>query len=168
MINGIRHVTNEDTISTRAYRLLHSMLRDDGVHCYEEWELLQLDAVLSEVANLTKLRFRHCSKERVAKEIEGFRFAKRAAVCDIGHGDHSILLTGNKGDWFSAFDPWQYEPGRQDILGKLGFPEDDTATNVLIHKRHLLGNGRGNGYWSGKEYQMGKVAMRFLTVIEKP
>lgn len=172
MINGIRHITKEDTIPTRAYRLLHSMLQDSGVHYNKPWELLQLDSVLSEVESLTKLKFRHCRRDQVKGEVERLCFAKLAAVCDIGHGDHSILLTRRKGDWFSAFDPWWYGPDRREVPEKLsspnGFPENDIATNILINKSHLLGTGRGRSYGCGKDYQMGKIEMRFLTVIERP
>ena len=172
MINGIRHITKEETIPTRAYRLLHSMLQDDGVHYYKPWELLQLDSVLSEVASLTKLKLWHRRKDQVAGEVEGLCFARLAAVCDIGHGEHSILLTRRKGDWFSAFDPWWYGPDRREVAKKLRspkcFPKNDIATNMRINKSHLLGTGRGRGYGCGKDYQMGKTEKRFLTVIERP
>ena len=128
----------------------------------------QFKAVLSEVENLTHLKFRHFQKERVTRVVERLRFAERAAVCDIGHGDHSILLTGKEGNWFFAFDPWWYGRRRRDVPDNLRFPGNDGVANVHIHKSHLLDEEVGPGYRRGKDYQMGKLSRRFLTVIEKP
>lgn len=162
MVNGIRFVKKEPRISTAAYRLLHHPLRDYGVEYDSTFE-----AVLTGVRSLTGLKFTCSRGNDVAPTIEALHFKRQVAVCDIGSGDHSILLTGRHKDWFSAFDPWWYERGRRDIRRRLRFPEDESSTNVKIHREHLLGERRGKGYGEGMAYQMGKIGSRCLTVIER-
>ena len=71
------------------------------------------------------------------------------------------------GDWFEGFDPWWY--GKERSGNKLlEFPKGNRTVNVKVHQRHLFvatvdWNERNNG----REYHMGCIEKRFLTVIEK-
>ena len=92
------------------------------------------------------------------------------AICDVGNGDHSILLNRKSecGNWLSAFDPWWYDDNRTDN-GNVQFP-GESWTNVRISMQHLLRDPLDvylDEYNSGKAYPMGmNIEKRFLAVIE--
>ena len=95
------------------------------------------------------------------------------AICDVGNGNHSILLNGKSkcGSWLSAFDPWWYEASREDDKN-VRFPKgkNRTEVNVEINMRHLLQdpyNRCQQRYSLGMAYPMGKNKRKHvLTVIE--
>ena len=94
------------------------------------------------------------------------------AICDVGNGNHSILLNGKSkcGDWLSAFDPWWYGDSRK-ANNNVRFPKGKirSKVNVEIRIRHLLEDPYAtykNKYNSGTAYPMGKKKHHSLTVIE--
>ena len=97
------------------------------------------------------------------------------AICDVGDGDHSILLNGKSkcGSWLSAFDPWWYAADRK-ANKNVRFPRGNfqTEVNVKIRMHHLLKHPYAkkykDKYESGKAYPMGKKKYHCLTVIESP
>ena len=165
MVNGIRLVTDSDRVGTPEYRQLHSLLQDEGVPCYEPAELEAFDSVIEEVSNITELHiYRSCGND-VENMLLGLQFNRCVVVCDIGNGDHSILLHNRMDDWFEGFDPYWYEEER---CGNqlLKFPKGNPTVNVKIRKRHLFSRSvDANAYGNGEEYHMGGIGRRFLTII---
>ena len=170
MINGIRYVSQSERIQTKVYRLLHSLLKDDGVYYYTTQQLLNFDNVIEEVAWHTELNIRYFCPNEVAEALRELNFEGRAAVCDVGNGDHSILLTGRDGDWLTAFDPYWYNDERKS--GEKVRIEEKPTFNTKINLDHLINDGLSGhkrGFRKGEAYPMGKnIEKRFLTVIEKP
>ena len=170
MINGIRHVSKKERIQTKVYRLLHCLLRDEGVYYYTKQQLINFHNVIEEVAWLTKLDIRRVCGSRVARAVEELRFDGKAVVCDVGNGEHSILLTCRKGDWLEAFDPYWYEERIDNA--NITIVDDNPIINTRIQLNHLINDGVSahiNAYRRGEAYPMGqKIEKRFLTVIEMP
>lgn len=168
MINGIRLVIDNDRIPTPVYRKLHCLLKDDSVpYCTSE-ERKAFKDTIEEVSNLTRLNIYHKREADVENALRGFRFSERnVAICDIGDGNHSILLHNRTGKWFDGFDPYWYGEER---CGNqlLKFPKGNSTVNVRIHKKHLFAIKVDLGrYGKGEEYHMGKIKKRFLTVIHQ-
>ena len=155
MINGIRLVTGKNRIPTRAYRAVQRLLQNDGVEFYtdEEWEAWE--HAKQKVGRLTGLNINHYTGAAVQDALLELEFDRRVAVCDVGNGDHSILLRNKKGYWFEGFDPYWYDEER--CGGRLlRFPKGDRTTNVRIHQRQLFGQGANDrAYTTGMKYHLG-------------
>ena len=167
MINGIRLVNKTNTIDTRVYKRLHSLLKSDGVPYCTKSERKAFNDVIEDVANRTELRMYNFSKDQVVLGIEGLHFSNQSVVCDVGNGEHSILLHKRKKDWFFGFDPCWYDEER---CGNrfLKIPKSEKNINISIHRRHLFSQNVNDDLCSrGLEYHMGKARWRFVTVIEK-
>ena len=121
------------------------------------------------------MSFRYVRREDVANEFRDLDFDKRVAVCDVGNGDHSILLNDKSecGNWFSAFDPWWYgedQARKEMVSGNDGVElKNEAAVNVRIHLNHLLDSyvKYRELYMLGAAYPVGNnIEKRFLTVVE--
>ena len=170
MVNGIRFVLEQDRIPTAVYRLLHSVLRNAGVRYDAESGRAALDNLLEWLNVHTDLFFAVHVGDEVAETINNLQYNwQSVAVCDIGNGDHSILLNQRRGEWFSAFDPWWYgPPGSRRRNANLRFPADDRFVNVKIRQSHLVDeNLDENKYNIGRAYQMGEIGSRFVIVVER-
>ncbi|MCY3877542.1 MAG: hypothetical protein OXF88_25030 [Rhodobacteraceae bacterium] len=174
MINGICLVKQKDRVRTSVYHKLNTLLNNHeehgwGVFYTEDQDLNNFDNVIFEVAELTGLHIYWIRTGDVEIAFNDEQFLQcngQVAVCDIGDGAHSILLTDRNGDWFSGFDPWWYGPGRCGN-DRLRFPRGDDVVNVEIRKDHLLEEVTTGLFEVGKAYQMGtEIKYRFLTVIE--
>lgn len=170
MINGIRLVTDRDRVSTRVYRKLHSLLKNNGVPYCKPKQQNAFDDAIEKVSNLAKLKIYHKMfnyrgrKHDVENELRSLQFNRCVAVCDIFNGAHSILLHNRTDDWFDGFDPWWYGEER---CGNslLKFPKGNSTVNVKIHQRHLFAKDVDERkYKMGMEYHMG-ANYKFLTVI---
>ena len=129
-------------------------------------EIAAIDAAMEEVNNLTGLDIYYSRGADVEHELLGLRFNRSVAVCDIGNGEHSVLLHNRKDDWFDGFDPYWYgEERRGNRL--LKFPKGICTVNVRIRRRHLFSSSVDNrARRKGEEYHMGDNRWRFLTVIQ--
>ena len=116
------------------------------------------------------MRFWWAIGAEVSDGIRNLDFDRQVAVCDVGNGDHAILLNGKgkrkRGDWLYAFDPWWYGQVRANNAN-VTFPNKFHA-NVLIRLRHLLDDAyERNSFSTGIAYPMGEETDKhFLTVIE--
>lgn len=179
IINGITFLSEGERISSFQYKALHaalnSILWKTGVWYWEDGEdYSAFEHVLEMLESTFRLQFNHYQGGDVADGIRNLRFGKQVAVCDVGNGDHSILLNGISecGEWLLAFDPWWYGDGL-DSNDNVEFPDENGGRhvhNVRIRREHLLNDPfRGNeaAYSGGQAYPMGKnTDKRFLTVLE--
>ncbi len=167
MLNGIRCLLKQDRVATPVYRIVHSLLQDRGVVYYEERDLEALKEVYWRLEKYTGLAFEHQQGGDVEPTLRRLDLnGDQVAICDVGNGDHSILLTKRKGDWLRAFDPYWYaerqaNPNVQ-IVRKW-------HANTEICQNHLLDDAFGaheEAYGLGQAYPMGKnLKKRFMTVI---
>ena len=171
MINGIRCVDHTDTVDTRVYKKLHRLLKADGVYYYTKQQKKKFRSVIEEVAYLSELRIHSYFGNQVVQEIGNLNLERsQAAVCDVGDGDHSILLTGKEGNWFKAFDPWFYPRNSREPNNNVKFLCEDSA-NVKIGVNHLISGSMKDykgDYGKGKAYPMGeRIHKHALTVMER-
>ena len=94
IFNGIRFLLRENRLATPVYRIVHSLLQDRGVIYHNERDLEALKEVYWRLERYTGLVFEHQRGNEVdptlrCLELEG----DQVAICDVGNGDHSILLT---------------------------------------------------------------------------
>ena len=107
MLNGIIFLFESNTkVPLLAYRLLHELLIEKGVFYYTKKELTSFEAIIKAVSTCTGLKIDYHSGHAVQPAIEALNFNTQVAVCDIGSGDHSILINGIKEDWVEGFDPY--------------------------------------------------------------
>ena len=177
IINGIMFLRKGDRIGSHQYKImqsaLNSLLRRKGVSYYTDDDFNDYANVMNLLETLFALQIHPAAGADVADAIRHLHFDGQVAICDVGNGDHSILLNGRSecGNWISAFDPWWYCDDRNDN-GNVQFPEERSLANVRISMRHLLEDpfaDYNNEYRTGTAYPMGVgrgVANRFLTVIE--
>jgi hypothetical protein len=170
MLNGLLLLYgNKNRISTLVYRLLHSVLTDEGV--YTQGKLgTDLSAVLMAIQIRTGLKVHHYDSDEVEIAVRNLNFQKQVAVCVVNAGQHAILLIGRSDGWIEAFDPdWDGVKQKREIPDAyITQPEIRKKRrlgqiNVLIHESYLVrsrGNKRGG-------YHMGAVSSRTLTVMEK-
>ena len=169
MISGIQIVTGKNRLPTPVYRKLHCLLKDKGVSYYTSDELEKLDEAIGYINSFHNLNItiNYKKKRKVAEAVRKLEFDRSVAICDIGDGDHSILLTGREKKWLNAFDPYWYDEER---CGNkhLKFPKGMSILNVKIHEHHLFAKKVDTErYGIGEEYHMGEINSRFLTVIER-
>ena len=169
MLNGIRFLLRKNRMATPVYRIVHSLLQDRGVVYYEERDLEALKEVYWRLEKYTKLAFedwRHGDVEPTLRclDLNGHQ----VAICDVGDGDHSILLTDRNGVWLKAFDPYWYaqREGNENvrIMG-------ESHANTEILQSHLLDDdlqAHEEAYGLGQAYPMGQdPETRFMTVIRR-
>ncbi len=160
---------DRNKMSGLVYRLLHTILTDEGVHTQgrnkHDWL-----AVMRAIEMRTGISITIYMGAEVDAALRKLHFSKQVAICDLFSGRHSILLTGKVGGWVEAFDPdWHNVRVRREKLhAYIVQPEDCIQcrrglANVLIDEEYLLIAGRG----SRGEFQMGSIASRTLTVMEK-
>ena len=167
MINGMLFLFKDNKkTSLLAYSLLHKLLSENGVFCYTKKELKNFKAVIGAVEACTGIQIKVFSKLDVESKLEDLHFINQVVVCDIGAGEHSILITNFNDDWFEGFDPsWDSVKKNRMETGNYAtyapFKENSKGLiNVRIHKDHLL---RSKNL---KPYQMGSIQYRFMTVLE--
>lgn len=171
MLNGIRCLVRQDRIATPVYRIVHSLLQDRGVVYYKERDLEALREVYWRLEKYTGLAFKPYRRGDVASILQRLELkGDQVAICDVGNGDHSILLTKRNGDWLRAFDPWWYDERKpKEKIVKIVDEWHTNHANTEILQDHLL-NGdfqtHKRDYALGQAYPMGRdLEMRFMTVI---
>lgn len=166
-------------ISGLVYRLLHSVLTDEGVDTTGDLEI-----VLNAVGERSKLNIRTVTQGQVQDAIKRLHFNDQVAVCDVNAGQHSIVLLGKHDDGFLAFDPdWDNVTPSSDNVKKFryfvvgqyatdnGRPEAENyfprqtgklaAANLWIAQEHFFAVRRG----LPGSFRLGKESTRTLTVI---
>lgn len=170
MLNGLLLLYGDkNRMSGLVYRFLHSVLTDEGV-CTQGRARHDWITVMEAVQIRTGLRVRVYMGADVEIAVRKLNFRKQVAVCDIFSGGHAILLTGKVNGWIEAFDPdWHnVKVKREKQSAYIVQPEGSKRcqhgrVNVLVAEDYLLLSGRGRK----GEFQMGAVASRTLTVMEK-
>jgi len=163
-----------ERISSFQYKTMHavlnSRLRENGVDTDEG--RVVFDHIFDVLKITFDFNYKHFEQGKVADEIRGLHFNDQVAICDVGNGGHSILLTGISrcGEWLSAFDPWWY-PGRRDDNENVKFPDENDkwyGENVRIRCDHFIDdpcNRHRVEHNKGLAYPMGKPpGHRFLTI----
>ena len=168
MLNGIRCLLKQDRVATPVYRIVHSLLQDRGVVYYEERDLEALKEVYWRLEKYTGLAFKHKQGGDVEPTLRRLDLnGDKVVICDVGNGDHSILLTKRKGNWLSAFDPYWYDQRKPDE--KIVRIVDKWHANTEILQSHLLDDSHQDhrkAFGLGQAYPMGKnPKTRFMTVI---
>ena len=170
VFNAVMFLRKGERIGHRKYKIMHctlnSFLRRKGVY-------YDTDDVHKNVKEmLEKLFALQVCTQRGADVVDAIcrlHFKGQVAICDVGNGDHSILLNGKSecGSWLSAFDPWWYEADRKKNKN-VRFPKGNirTEVNVKIRMHHLLKHPYDEKYQSGEAYPMGEEKHHCLTVIE--
>jgi hypothetical protein len=168
VINGLLFLYGDkNKIPGLALRLLHSVLTDEGVdsggNSKADWEI-----VLGAVADKCKLKVRSVKADEVENAMSRVDFKKSVVLCDICAGTHSILINGEKDNWYYGFDPdWdRMKSGhifRHEEFEK--FPDVNNplqgSVNVRIFKDHLFGSRATKK----RLFSMGAVSDRNITII---
>ena len=170
MINGIIFLTGDkNRISGLVYRLLHTVLTEDGVYTQGK-PGNDISTVLEAVQTRSRLKIRHYDDGAVADAIRKLHFKKQVAVCGVSSGTHVILLTGKENGFYEAFDPdWDGVKWKEEIPNAyITQPEVRTKSkrgqiNLLIEENYLF---RSRGGKRGGNH-LGAVNARSLTVLEK-
>ena len=170
MLNGIRCLLKQDRVATPVYRIVHSLLQDRGVVYCEERDLEALKEVYWRLEKYTGLAFRHKQGGDVETTLRHLDLnGDQVAICDVGDGNHSILLTERNGEWLRAFDPYWYaqrEP-EEEIVRIVG----EWHANTEILQSHLLDDdlqAHEEAFERGEAYPIGQdLETRFMTVIGK-
>lgn len=178
VINGIMYLRwkylpeEKARIESFQHKLLNSalgsVLRSYGVPYNECSGRLNIEDVMDELDHVFSLRSRHVRGAKVATEIRRLNFDKQVAICDVGNGDHSVLLNAKskRSKWLYAFDPWWYNHSRKDNAN-VTFPKNRIDVNVRIRLTHLLDCPyEEEPYSKGIAYSMGEIETRFLMIIE--
>ncbi|MCC5900790.1 MAG: hypothetical protein JJT87_02515 [Halomonas sp.] len=165
MINAILFLYRGKRIPFMAYRLLHNLLVEDGVFYYTKKEKQEFDVIINAVGACAKLEITYETGDAVENLVKTLDYTRQVAVCDIGSGDHSILVNGFRDGVFSAFDPYwdnvkkgeshdeRYETFAPYMEGSRN------SINLRIWAEHLFAERAGSGF------QMGAKSMRFATVL---
>ena len=148
IINDIMYLREGERIKSFQYKTLYaalnSILRREGVWYYENTDMRNYEDVIDVSKFSFSLNFRYVRGREVADEIHRLDFDGKVAICDVGNGDHSILLNGKStcGNWLFAFDPWWYgdDQSRKEKVKENDNVElvNETAVNVRIMLNHLL------------------------------
>ena len=169
MLNGIRFLLGQNRLATPVYRIVHSLLQDRGVVYYKERDLEALKEVYWRLEKYTGLAFEYQRGGDVEPTLQGLDLGgDQVAICDVGDGDHSILLTERNGDLLRAFDPYWYAQREANenvqIVG-------EWHANTEILQNHLLDDdlqAHEEAYELGQAYPMGQdPETRFMTVIRR-
>lgn len=169
MMNGLLVLhRDKNEMPTLAYRLLHTVLTDEGVistgSAKNEWKV-----VLGAVSEITGLRIRNYLGPQVESALNELDFKNQVAVCDTEKGHHSVLLTGIKNGWVKGFDPdWDNIKDGECIAGKYetcpaSTTEDQSRFNFRVNASHFACVTKG----MPTKLRMGAVPSRILTVIDR-
>lgn len=167
MLNGILFLNKGKHVPFMANRLLSNIHVEDGVFYYTQKQKIEFEAIISAVGACTGLEITYFTGEEVERRLVNLDFNREVAVCDIGSGDHSILVNGESNGVFQAFDPyWDNVKKSDQIEGKYEsyspyFPESKHTVNLKIHKDHFFSKRTGAGF------PMGAVSMRVVTVLTR-
>ena len=173
---GIYLLVGRDKILSKTYLALHGLLKDDGSYYYQDKDFAKYKKVIEKVGNNTGLKIIPYRDEEVETAIQKLNFDrnKRVAVCDVGNGDHCILIVGEHeegatGRWLHCFDPYWKTTRNKDGSVKLSNNpplytfHNENFVNVKIKEDHLL---KPTNTTTKTTFIMGKD-MRFLTIMEK-
>ena len=170
VLNGIRFLLRQNRLATPVYRIVHSLLQDRGVVYYKERDLEALKEVYWRLEKYTGLVFEHQQGGDVEPTLRRLDLnGDQVAICDVGDGDHSILLTKRKGNWLRAFDPYWYARRKPDkwIVRIVCV----WHANIEILQSHLLDGdlqAHKRAFERGQAYPIGQdLERRFMTVIRK-
>ena len=181
IINGIMFLRNGERIGYLHYKIMQTVLNSflrSGVDAEPEGVWLDTDKEFGDYENVMKLlesffELRICTKRfaEVADTIRQLHFNRQVAICNVGNGDHSILLNKKSecGCWLSAFDPWWY-PGVRTDNANVRFPKRKIWKNAEIRMCHLLEDPFGqyeDEYAKGTAYPMGEYENEHLVTIMK-
>ena len=110
MLNGMLHLLGDaGSIPTLASHILHSMVTDAGADFDYKKYSESYDRVFECLETLAKLEISTETGSKSKRTLGSMCFAGKVAICDIHNGEHSILLTERKGDWYIGFDPlWEH------------------------------------------------------------
>lgn len=168
VLSGVRILLKESRLATPVYRIVHSLLQDHGVVYYEECDVKALKKVYRQIKKHTGLTFAPYWGGDVETNLRCLALkGDQVAVCDVGNGRHSILLTGRNGNWLKAFDPYWY-PRREPDEGIVRIVRTRLA-NTEVLQRHLLEDAfqaHREAYKKGEAYPMGhNPKKQVMTVI---
>lgn len=100
IINGIMFLRGGERIESHKYKVLHSalnsILRRNGVLYYYNVDFGKYQAVAHILETCFSLKFNTVRGDHVADTIRKLHFNDQVAICDVGDGDHSILLNGKR------------------------------------------------------------------------
>ena len=176
VFNAVMFLRKGERIGHCKYKIMHStlnsFLRSEGVW-YDTDEIVVHKKLKEMLGKLFALRVCTQRGSDVVDAIPELHFKRQVAICDVGDGNHSILLNGKSecGSWLSAFDPWWYEADRK-ANKNVRFPKGNIRmeVNVKIRMHHLLKHPCAKKYEkkyeSGMAYPMGEEEYHCLTVIE--
>ena len=172
VVNGIISLLDQNKLCGQdqlchlyAYRALHYFVWNDIKNYYKEKHFLP---VIGAIEKFTGLRVDYRRGCDVDSAVRALHFDGQVAICDVGNGNHSILLNGKHDEWFSAFDPWWYEDARPPS-DDLQFPIGDSSINVKIREQHLLARRLDTARFNlGLSYQIGgNIRKRFVTILSR-
>lgn len=167
MINGILFQYQGKLVPFMAYKVLHNIMTADGVLYYTKGQKNDLDGILRAVESCSKLDIDYYTGESVEEKVRGLDYKKQVAVCDIGSGDHSILVNGFKDGIFDAFEPyWDNVKNGDSSDGEYEtFPPymsgSKNTVNLRVSARHFFKEKNGPGF------RMGAKSKRFAVVLTK-
>jgi hypothetical protein len=167
MVNAILFLNRGKHVPFMAHRLLHNLLVEDGVFYYTKKEKQEFDAIIGAVGVCAQLEISYECGDLVEKLLRNLDYQSQVAVCDIGAGDHSILIHKYENGVFDAFDPyWDNVKGSLTKTGEYETfsPYKDgskNSVNLRIWENHLFSERTGNGF------QMGAKSRRFATVLTR-
>lgn len=168
MVNGILLLYKGRRVPFMAYRLLHTLLVEEGVFYNTKQQKRDFEAVTEAVAACAKITITSSAGATVKGVLESLNYENQVAIGDIYAGGHSILINGFQDGVYRAFDPdWDSvkdnlsEPGKYETYAPY-MPGSDNSVNLRIWEDHLFAKRTGDGF------QMGAPSMRFVTVLTKP
>lgn len=168
MINGILFLYKGRRVPFMAYRLLHNLLVEDGVFYYTKKEKQEFEAIIQAVGACSKLEITYRTGDDVEELVRNLNYTSQVAICDIGAGDHSILINGFKDGIFEAFDPYwdsvkdcESEEGKYETYSPY-MNGSRNSVNLRLWAEHLFSPRAGVGF------QMGATSKRFATVLTMP
>ncbi len=162
--NGLLHLFGKKNEKLNlSYRLLHTVLTDEGVYD-RNWEI-----ILNTVATICGFDFVHYKGELVKTKLKEVDFKSSIVICDIQSAAHSILIIQKEKDWYHAFDPdWDQinrnESRKNEFEILPDVPKYNSGkVNVKISEGHLLKDRATKNAC----FAMGAESSRNITVITK-
>jgi len=168
MLNGIMLLNNGKHVPFMAYKLLHNLLVKEGVFYYNKEDIKAFEAIVASVGLCSNLKISWESCNTVEPCLMSLDYQHQLAVCDVGAGDHSILISGYENGIFQAFDPyWDSVKDCKSVKEEYEIfspymPKSGNSVNILIWKEHLFATKRNQDY---KGYKMGAESMRRATIL---
>ena len=144
MINGIMYLHKGKRVPFMVYRLLHNLLVEDGVFYYTKNEQQQFKAVIQAVGACSNLEITYRTGNDVEKLIKDLNYMNQVVVCDIGYGEHSILINGFQNGAFEAFDPyWENVRDGESVDGEYEkyapyMDGSNNTVNLRLYPKHLF------------------------------